>query len=152
MKKEHPLFWIYWFFWLNCCGRDNSSGVCIDDLSFTSIFRIRLWIRVRLLVFDLGHQWLFWATFIGVVPGDFVQITPFSSVLLCLPVTLLFMWLFGRLFVRGVFVLLWLLSICKNKILFVLVLKFLLDFNSISIGSTEWWDVQEIHFSLDVSL
>jgi hypothetical protein len=38
MKKALPLFRICWFFWLNCCGHDNSSGVCVDDLSFTSIF------------------------------------------------------------------------------------------------------------------
>jgi hypothetical protein len=50
--------------------------------------------------------------------------------------TLLFLWLglvFGRLFVRVVFVILWLLWICRPELLFVLVLKFLLDFNSISI-------------------
>jgi hypothetical protein len=55
-------------------------------------------------------------------------------------VTLLFLWLglvFGRLFVRVVFVILWLLWICRPELSFVLVLKFLLDFNSISIGSTE---------------
>ena len=78
--------------------------------------------------------------FIGVMPRDFVEITPFSDVLLRLYVTLLFMWLglvFGRLFVRVVFVILWLLWICRPKLPFVLVLKFLLDFNSISIGSTE---------------
>ena len=45
-------------------------------------------------------------TFIGVVPRDFGEIAPFSSVLLCLPVTLIFLCLglvFGRLFVRVVF-------------------------------------------------
>ena len=154
MKKALPLFRICWFFWLNCCGHDNSSGVYVDDLSFTSIFRIRFWIRVRLLVFDLGHQWLFWATFIRVVPGAFVEIVPFSGVL-CLPVTLLFLCLglvFGRLFVRVVFVILWLLQICRPEFPFVLVLKFFLNFNSISISSTDWWDVQKIHFSLDVSV
>ena len=101
MKKVLPFFKICWFFWLNCRGRNNSSGVCVNDLSFTSIFRIWLWIRVRLLVFDIGHQWLFWATFVGVVPEDFVEITPFSGVLLCLPVTFLFLCLglvFRRLF------------------------------------------------------
>jgi hypothetical protein len=65
-----------------------------------------------------------------------VEITPFSGVLLCLPVTLLFLWLglvFGRLFVRVVFIILWLLHICRPKLPFVLVLKFLLNFNNISI-------------------
>ena len=155
MKKALPLFKICWFFWLNCCGHDNSSGVCIDDLSFPIIFRIRFWIRVQLLVFDLSHQCLFWVTFVAVVPGAFVEITPFSGVLLCLPMTLLFLCLglvFGRLFVRDIFGILWLLWIFKTKIPFVLVLKFLLDFNSISIGNTEWWDFQKIHFSLDVSV
>ena len=150
MKKALPLFKICWFFWLNCCGNDRSSGVCVDDLSSTNIF----WIDVRLLVFDISHQWLFWATFVSVVPRDFVEIAPFSSVLLFLLVTLLFLWLglvFGRLFVRFVFIILWLFHICKPKLSFVLVLKFLLYFN-ISISNTEWWDVQKIHFSLDVSM
>ena len=155
MKKVLPLFRICWFFWLNCCGHDNSSGVRVNALSFTIIFRIKFWIRVCLFVFDLSHQWLFWAPFIGVVPGTFVELTPFFGVFLCLPVTLLFKWLglvFGRLFVRDVFVILWLLWICRPEFPFVLVLKFLLNFNSISISSTEWWDVQKIYFSLDVSV
>jgi len=79
-------------------------------------------------------------TFIGVVSGDFVEIAPFFGVLLCLPVTLLFLWLglvFRRLFVRVVFAILWLLWICRPELPFVLVLKFLLNFNSILIGSIE---------------
>jgi hypothetical protein len=74
------------------------------------------------------------------VPGDFVEITPFFGVLLCLLVTLLFLWLgmvFRRLFVRAFFVILWLLRIYRPELSFVLVLKFLLDFNNISISSTE---------------
>jgi hypothetical protein len=50
-----------------------------------------------------------------------VEITPFSSVLLCLPVTLLFLWLglvFGRLFIRVIFVILWLLRICRPELPF----------------------------------
>jgi hypothetical protein len=69
-----------------------------------------------------------------------VEITPFFGVLLCLPVTLLFLWLglvFGKLFVRAVFFILWLLWIWRPELPFVLVLKFLLDFNSISIGNTK---------------
>jgi hypothetical protein len=69
-----------------------------------------------------------------------VEIAPFSSVLLCLPMTLLFLCLglvFERLFVRDVFVILWLLWIYRSEIWFVLVLKFMLDFNNISISSTE---------------
>jgi hypothetical protein len=68
-----------------------------------------------------------------------VEIAPFSGVLLCLLVTLLFLWLglvFRRLSVRDVFVILWLLRICRPELPFVLVLKFLLDFNNISISST----------------
>jgi len=79
-------------------------------------------------------------TFIGVVPEAFVEIAPFFGVLLCLPVTILFLWLgpvFGRLLVRVVFFILWLLWICRPKLPFVLVLKFMLDFNNISIGITE---------------
>ena len=89
------------------------------------------------------------------VPGDFVEIAPFSSVLLCLPITVLFLWLglvFKILFVRAIFIILWLLHIFRPKLPFVMVLKFLLNFKNISIRSTEWWDVQNIHFSLDVSM
>ena len=144
MKKTLPSFKIYWFFWLNCCSCENSSGVCIDDLSFTSIFRIGLWIRVCLFVFDIDHQWLFWVKFFGVVPGDFMELASFSCVLLCLHVTLLFLFLglvFGKLFVRAVFVILWLLRICRPELSFVLVPKFLLNFDSIWIGNSQWWDV-----------
>jgi hypothetical protein len=69
-----------------------------------------------------------------------MEIVPFSGVLLHLPMTLLFPWLglvFRRLFVRAVFVILWLLQICRPELPFVLVLKFLLDFNSILINITE---------------
>jgi hypothetical protein len=70
----------------------------------------------------------------------FVEITPFSGILLCLPVTLLFLCLrlvFRKLFVRVVFIILCMLHIYRPKISFVLVLMFLLDFNNISISSTE---------------
>jgi hypothetical protein len=69
-----------------------------------------------------------------------VEITPFSGVLLCLPMTLLFLWLglvFRRLFVMDVFVILWLLWVYRIEPRFVLVLKFLLVFNNISISNTE---------------
>jgi hypothetical protein len=82
----------------------------------------------------------FLVTFISVVPRDFVEIAPFSSVLLGLPVTLLFLWLglvFRRLFVRVVFVILWFLQICRLELLFFWCLNFLLDCNNISISSTE---------------
>jgi len=82
MEEAFPLFGIYWFFYLNCCGCDSNSGFYVDDLSIFNILWIVLWIRVRLHVFDLGHQWLFRATFIGVVPGDFVEVTPLPSVIL----------------------------------------------------------------------
>jgi hypothetical protein len=69
-----------------------------------------------------------------------MELAPFSGVLLCLSVTLLFLCLglvFGKLFVRVVFTILWMLQICRPELPFVLVLKFLLNFNSISIRSTE---------------
>jgi hypothetical protein len=63
-----------------------------------------------------------------------VEIAPFSSVLLCLSMTLIFLWLglvFSRLFVRVVFIILFFVCIFKPELLFVLVLKFLLDFNNV---------------------
>jgi hypothetical protein len=73
------------------------------------------------------------------MPGDFVESIPFSGVLFCLPVTLLFLWLglvFERLFVRDVFVILWLLQICRPELPFFLVIKFLLNINNISIRTS----------------
>jgi hypothetical protein len=78
--------------------------------------------------------------FIGVVLGAFVEITPFSGVFLRLSVTLLFLWLrlvFMKLIVRVVFLILLLLWICRPEIPPVLVLKFLLNFNDISISRIE---------------
>ena len=69
-----------------------------------------------------------------------MEITPFFGVLLHLSVTLLLLWLrlvFRKLFVRVVFLILWLLQICRSELLFVLVLKIFLDFNKISISRTE---------------
>jgi len=37
MKDAFPLFRIYWFFWLNCCGHNNINGVCIHHLSVFNI-------------------------------------------------------------------------------------------------------------------
>jgi uncharacterized membrane protein len=71
---------------------------------------------------------------------DFVEIVPFLGVLLYLSVTIIFLWLgliFRRLFVRVVFIILSLFRICILEVPFVLVLKFLLDFNNISISNTE---------------
>ena len=79
-------------------------------------------------------------TFIGVVPWDFVEIVPFSGDLLCLPMTLIFLWLglvFGRLFVRVVFAIVCLLWIFRSELPFVPVIKFMLDFNNISISNIE---------------
>jgi hypothetical protein len=73
------------------------------------------------------------------VLGDFVEITPFSSVLIHLFVNLIFLWfglVVGRMFSRVVFIMLWLLCICKPEIHFFPVLKFLLNFGIISIRNT----------------
>jgi hypothetical protein len=65
-----------------------------------------------------------------------VEVTPLPSVVLRLSYTLLFMCIglvVGRMLVRDVFTMLWLLRICRPEVPFVLVPKFLLDFYSISI-------------------
>jgi hypothetical protein len=79
-------------------------------------------------------------TFISVVPGDFVEITPFSSVLLRLSLPFFSYGL--DWFSEG-----WLLGpslpyfgccgFADLNSMLVLVLKFLLDFNNISISNTE---------------
>jgi len=48
---------------------------------------------------------------------------------------------FWEVFVRNVFIILWLLPICRPELSFVLVPKFMLDFDIISIGNSQWWDV-----------
>lgn len=80
------------------------------------------------------------ATLIGVVSGDFVEVAPLPSVILHLSFTLLFLCLglvVGRLLARTVFTILWLLRICRPKLPFVLVPKFLLNFKDISIGNSQ---------------
>lgn len=91
MDEALPLFKIYWFFWLNCCDRESGSGVCVDDLTIFNNFWIGFRIRVRLRVFDLDHQLMFRVTFISVVPGKFLEVTPLPSVIIHLPFTLFFL-------------------------------------------------------------
>jgi hypothetical protein len=141
MKKVLPLFRIYWFFWLNCCSRDNSSGVCVDDLSSISIFIIKFRIRVQapcllsqppMTVLSDIHR----CCARGFCGNHTIFQCPSSS----FHDPSFPMWLglvFRMLFVRVVFIILWLLHICRPKLLFVLVLKLLLDFNNISISRTE---------------
>ena len=67
-----------------------------------------------------------------------MEVASLPSVILHLSLTLLFMCLglvIGRLLVRVIFIVLWSLHICRPELPFVLVPKFLLDFDSISIGS-----------------
>jgi hypothetical protein len=63
-----------------------------------------------------------------------MEMTPLSSFLLCLSVTVILLWLrlvFRRLFVTVIVIILWLLRIFITEIPFVLVLKFILDFKEI---------------------
>jgi hypothetical protein len=79
-------------------------------------------------------------TFIGVVLGDFVEVTPLPSVILHLPFTfyvmflILFVW---RLLVRVVFIVLWLLPIWRPEFPFILVPKVFLNFDNISIENSQ---------------
>jgi hypothetical protein len=79
-------------------------------------------------------------TFISVLPADFVEVTPLPSVILHLPFTLyvlclvLFVW---RLFVRVIFIILWLLQIWRPEFPFILVTKVFLDFENISIRNSQ---------------
>jgi hypothetical protein len=76
-------------------------------------------------------------TFISVVLGDFVEFAPLPSVILSISFTLIFLCLglvIGRLLVRVGITMLWFLRICRPELPFVLVPKFLLDFDNISIG------------------
>jgi hypothetical protein len=89
-------------------------------------------------------------TFIGIVPRDFVEIAPLSSLLLQLPITLLCWW-FG-LVVLGLVILalyfslgdkatlirLLLRWVCENEISLIFLLELLLDFENILVrGSSE---------------
>jgi len=117
MENALPLLRILWFFWLDCCGCDSNSGFCD-----------KVWVMNQLCFFELYHQWNFWATFIGVVPMDFMEVRPLTSVLLCLPISLNFLWLgmvvlrLTILWVRDSFTTLWLLWICRTKFSHVLLL------------------------------
>jgi hypothetical protein len=79
-------------------------------------------------------------TFINVVLRDFVEVAPLPSVLLHLPIALILFWLglvilrLHILWIRVAFSILWSLQICRPKFSLVLVLKFLLDVDNISIS------------------
>ena len=71
-------------------------------------------------------------------------VTPLPSVILHLTFTLsvLCLVLFvRRLFVTVVFIILWLLQIRTPEFPFILVTKVFLNFDNISIGNSQWWDV-----------
>jgi hypothetical protein len=86
----------------------------------------------------------FGVTFINIVPRGFMELTPFSSVLR-LPIALLCWWLgmvilglailafsFGK-GVSATLTIIWLFRICRSKLLLLLLLEFLINFDSISI-------------------
>ena len=54
-----------------------------------------VWIRVKsgawFCFFELDNQWIFWATSIGVVPRDFMEVALLSNFLLLLPIALIFL-------------------------------------------------------------
>ena len=69
-----------------------------------------------------------------------MEVSPLPSAILRLSFTLLFLCLVlvvGSLLVRVIFTMLWLLHICKLELPFVLVPKFILNFDSISIGNSQ---------------
>jgi hypothetical protein len=80
-----------------------SSGlivvVVIVAMGFASIICLLLLlsnqssIRGSLCFFELNTNDFFERHSSGVVPRDFVEVAPLPSVLICLPITLLFLWL-----------------------------------------------------------
>ena len=142
-----PLLKIIWLFWLDYCSCENICGFCINYISPSIIVWIGVWFRARFCFFDLSYQWLFWATFIDVVPRYFVEVAPLPSVLLHLLVVILFLWLrlvvlmLAILWIRVSFTILWLLQIYRHKFPLVLVLKFMLYFENISIRCSQWLDI-----------
>ena len=82
-------------------------------------------------------------TFISVVPRDFVELTPLHSVLICLFFTLLCLW-WGLVVISlscilqaRVSLALLLQWIRRFRVSLVLLWKFLLDFDNISIGRSK---------------
>ena len=79
----------------------------------------------------------------SVVPRYFMKFTPLLDVLLCLSIPLLFLW-WGLVLLSFSFVLwarvslaLLLRWVCRSRVSLVLLSKFLLDFDSISIGRSK---------------
>ena len=69
-----------------------------------------------------------------------MEVAPLLNVILRLSFTLLFLCLglvVRRLLARVVFTMIWLLQICRPELPFVLVPKFILDFDNISIGISQ---------------
>jgi hypothetical protein len=85
---------------------------------------------------------MFREKFISVVPRDFVEVTPLHSVILHLPISLLFLRLglvvlsLAILWIRATFNTL-VVTDLQTQIPFFLLLKILLDFDSISISGSQ---------------
>jgi len=119
------------FFW-----SDSESG--FDSLSLTSSTNDFFeWHSLVLC------QWILWKSHHFLVSFFFFPLPFFSYVL---------EWFSGGCWLGPFFPCFGFSGICRPELLFFLVPKFLLDFNCISIRSTEWWDIQKINFSLDVSV
>ena len=82
-------------------------------------------------------------TFISVVPRDFMKFATLTSVLIFLPISLLCLWqglvVLSLSYVLQAMVSLALLLwwICKSKVSLFLLLKFILDFDSMPIGISQ---------------
>jgi hypothetical protein len=148
MEDTLPFLNILWLVWLDLYGCYGSTRFYINNCFSINLFWIIFWFKFKLFLLKLVQQWLFWVVFIGIVWWDFVKLTPISSALLRLIITLIFMWLelvVSRLYIPTLFffllviytfniLLLW--NICKHKLLLISLLKFLLDFDIISINGS----------------
>jgi len=163
VKEVFPFLWFFWFTWPNFGGGD--CGIRFKINNFLPSFRIWLKIIIDLWlgILHLNHEGLLGATFIGIVPRNFMVLTPFSCVFLHLLIALLVLQL-GLVFLRAVisiwslvvwvgvaFTLLRLWEVRRSK-LSLFPLKFFLNIDSVSISCAQWGNVQELHFCLNVSM
>ena len=163
MKEVLSFFWLVYFTKLELGGSNGGTRFRINDPSSPLWLWLRVKTRIWFRAFHFGHQWLLWAVVNSVMPRDLMEVAPLPGIFLCLSGVLLCLRLGLVVLILSIFALsfvLWVgaalswLLLCGvpkpklSRILFDL----LLNFDGISVGRAQGWDVHKFHFSLDVSM
>ena len=148
---------------LDLGSSNDGIGLWVNDLSPILWFWIRIGTCIWFTVFYLNNQWLLWATISSVMSGALMEVAPLLGIFLCLfgvliwlrlGLVVLILSIFSPSFVLWVgatlsWLFLW--GVLRPK-LPRLLFELLLNFDDVSVGRAQGWDVQKFHFGLDVSM